>query len=183
MSNIFLGEVRMFGGNFAIRGWAFCNGQLMSIAQNSALFSLIGITYGGDGVQTFALPNLQSRISIGEGNGPGLTPRVIGEPAGTENVTLTVAQMPSHIHMLVASNTVASAGGEAPNGNVVPGKPSPANGELYTVDDGTQPPPTPFTLVAGSCGMAGGNQQHTNLMPLLCVTFLIALQGIFPSRN
>jgi microcystin-dependent protein len=183
MTQPFLAEIRMFGGNFAIRGWAMCNGQLMSIAQNSALFSLIGTTYGGDGIQTFALPNLQSRVSVGEGNGPGLTPRVIGEASGQENVTLLTTQIPQHMHGLLASQTTAAAGGEVPNANVILGTPSPANGHLYTVNDGSQPPPIAEALVPASCGASGGNQQHPNLMPTLCVTFLIALEGIFPSRN
>lgn len=183
MTQPFLGEVRMFGGNFAIRGWAMCNGQLMSIAQNSALFSLIGTTYGGDGIQTFALPNLQSRVGVGEGDGPGLTPRVIGEASGQESVTLLMTQIPSHMHGLLASQTTAVAGGEVPGANVILGTPSASNGNLYSVNDGTQPPPVANTLVAASCSAAGGNQPHPNLMPTLCVTFLIALQGIFPSRN
>lgn len=183
MSQPFLGEIRMFGGNFAIRSWAFCNGQLMSIAQNSALFSLIGTTYGGDGVNTFALPNLQSRVAVGQGNGTGLTPRIIGEVGGQEAVVLSITQIPQHTHGLTASTTVAVSGGGAPAATLVPGVPSVTASHFYTVDDGTQPPPTPYTLTAGSCGTAGGNQQHSNLMPTLCVSFIIALQGLFPSRN
>lgn len=183
MTQPFLGEVRMFGGNFAIRTWAMCDGQLMSIAQNQALFSLIGTSYGGDGVQTFALPNLQSRVTVGEGTGPGLTPRTLGETGGTETVTLQISQIPSHIHGLLASQTTAAAGGEIPSASVILGTPSPSNGHLFTVDDGSQPPPIAGDLVAASCGASGGNQPHSNLMPTLCATYLIALQGVFPSRN
>jgi len=181
MTQPYLGEVRMFGGNFAIRGWALCNGQLMSIQQNSALFSLLGTTYGGDGVQTFALPNLQSRVAIGQGNGAGLSPRVIGQAAGVETVTLTTAQMPAHSHSFVASMTGASSAG--PGSSYVCGTPSNASAHFYTINDGSQPPPTPEKLTGASCSNVGSNLPHENLMPYLCVSFLIALQGIFPSRN
>ena len=183
MTEPYLGEIRMFGGNFAPRGWAMCNGQLLSIAQQSALFSLVGTTYGGDGVQTFALPNLQSRVAVGQGNGGGLTPRVLGQTGGSEQVTLQPTQIPQHIHGLIASGTTAVAGGQIPNSSVVAGAPSVGTGHFYTVNDGTQPPPQADALVSASCGYAGGNQPHPNLMPTLCVTFIIALVGMFPSRN
>lgn len=181
MSNPYLGEIRMFGGNFAPYQWALCNGQLLSISQYSALFSLIGTSYGGDGVTTFGLPNLQGRLPAGQGNGGGLTPRTIGEIGGTENVTLTLQQIPAHNHTFQASAAGASA--TMPGSSVLPAHPSPANGHFFTVNDGTSPPPTINALKATSCGPSGGNQPHSNLMPSLCVTFIISLSGIFPSRN
>jgi microcystin-dependent protein len=183
MSQPFLGQISMFGGNFAPQGWAMCNGQIVPIAQNDALFSLIGTTYGGDGVSTFALPNLQSRVAIDQGNGGGLSPRVMGEAAGTEAVTLTTQQIPQHNHGFVCSTTTAVAGGQAPAGTLVPGTPSPAGSRWFAYDDGSTPSPKPFKLENASLSMAGGNQAHENLMPTLCVTYIIALQGIFPSRN
>ena len=107
MSDYFLGEIRMFGGNFAIQNWAFCNGQLMNIAQNTALFSLLGTTYGGNGIQTFGLPDLRGRVPMGQGNGPGMTLRAIGEVGGSESVTLTLNQMPMHSHALSATADAA----------------------------------------------------------------------------
>lgn len=183
MTQPFLGEIRMFGGNFAPRGWALCNGQLLSISSNSALFSLIGTTYGGDGRTTFALPNLQSQVAVGQGNGIGLTPRDIGQTGGAEIVTLTQQEIPAHSHGLVASTTVAGPGGEAPASSLVLGTTSVTTGHFYTVNDGSQPPPGAGQLNANSCSQVGGNQTHTNLMPTLCVSLIIALQGLFPSRN
>lgn len=179
MSQNFIGEIRMFGGNFAPRDWAFCNGQLLSIAQYQALFTLIGTTYGGNGTTTFALPNLQSRIAVGEGAGPGLTPRQIGQVGGTETVTLTQAQMPAHNHMVVATTAAGNLTG--PGGTALVAAPGGTGAALYVV-----PGAVPITTVAlspSSIGTAGGNQPHDNHMPSLCVSFIIALGGIFPSRN
>jgi microcystin-dependent protein len=174
MSEPFLGEIRMTGWNFASRGWALCNGQLMSIAQNTALFSLLGTTYGGDGITTFALPNLQGRVPIHQGQGPGLTNRTIGEVGGAESVTLLQTQMPAHNHLVSASQ---SADGTSP-GNSFPGNDSrgtPLN--VYnSTSDGTVMNPA---MISSS----GGNQPHDNMQPYLCVSFMIALEGIFPSRS
>lgn len=176
MSEPFLGEIRMFGGNFAPRGWALCNGQLLSIAQNSALFSLLGTTYGGDGVTTFALPNLQGRFPMHWGTGPGLTPRTIGEQAGTENVTLISTQMPTHTHL--ASANSGDGNSTSPQGNV-----------WATAVDANSQQVSAFGTTANTVmnpqaiGTSGGNQPHNNMQPYLCVTFLIALQGIYPSRS
>jgi microcystin-dependent protein len=183
MTTPFVGQITMFAGNFAISGWAFCNGQLMSIAQNQALFSLLGTTYGGDGISTFMLPNLQSRVAVGQGNGAGLSPYALGQTGGTEGVTLSLQQMPSHTHAFVASTTPAVSGGQTPGSTVVPGVPSVTSGHFYVVNDGTTPPPVSETLTGGACGQSGANQQHSNLMPSLCVTYIIALVGIFPSRS
>jgi microcystin-dependent protein len=171
MSEPFLGEIRTFGFNFAPRGWAFCNGQLLSISQNTALFSLLGTFYGGNGQTTFALPDLQGRVGIHQGQGPGLSPYELGEVSGSETVTLTSAQMPTHSHQVVANATTATSGRTA--GNV----PARTSGNSYAAaPDGTD-------MNAGMIGTTGGSQPHTNLQPFLVLNFCIALQGIFPSRN
>jgi microcystin-dependent protein len=184
MSQPFVGQIIMFGGNFAIQNYAFCNGQLMSIANNPTLYNLIGTTYGGDGVNTFGLPNLQSRVAIHQGQRQGLSNYVLGQAAGTENVTLNLTQMPSHNHALSGSGNTAGSGGQTPSVNVLPGRPSPiSSGYLYVADNGTSPPPLPRTLTAGSCSISQGNIPHNNIMPVLCVNYLIALYGIYPSQN
>jgi microcystin-dependent protein len=171
MSEPFLGEIRMAGFNFAPQGWAFCNGQIMAINQNQALFSLLGTTFGGDGQTTFALPNLQSRVPIHQGQGVGLSPYVMGENAGTESVTLTQSQMPQHSHTVNAN----TGGGQAtPSGNFPGNEATPV--KIYAVASNT-------TMNAATLSNAGGNQAHSNLQPVLCVNFIIALQGIFPSRS
>lgn len=164
----------MVGFNFAPRGWALCNGQLLSIAQNTALFSLLGTTYGGNGQTTFALPDLRSRVPIHFGQGPGLSNYVQGEQTGVESVVLTTAQLPSHTHTV---NGVASGGNQAsPTGS------SPAIESTGTsLDYSNAAPNSPMN--AAMISAAGSNQAHTNIQPVLCVNFIIALQGIFPSRN
>lgn len=173
MSDQYLGEVRMFAGNFAPYGWALCNGQLLSIAQNTALFSLIGTYYGGDGVTTFALPNLQSRVAIHQGQGVGLSPYVVGQVGGNENITLTSQQMPQHNHTMATFN--------GPGGTIHPANAilaSTTSDKPYTTgaSDGS-------TLNASAISFAGSSQPHSNIQPYLCITFIIALQGIYPSRN
>lgn len=169
MSDPFLGEIRIFGFNFAPRGWAFCNGQLLSISQNAALFSLLGTTYGGDGQTTFALPNLQSRVPIHFGQGPGLSNYTLGESAGTETVTLTQNQIAAHSHLVNASNGDPST--------TRPANGLPSGGGAYAASsDGS-------TMSPGMVANAGGSQPHTNIQPYLVLNFCIALQGIFPSRN
>jgi microcystin-dependent protein len=174
MSTPLLGEIKMFAGNFAPKGWALCNGQILAISQNAALFSILGTFYGGNGTSNFALPNLQSRVPIHQGTGPGLSPYVIGQQAGAENVTLLTTQMPSHTHTV---NAVASGGNQA----------SPLSGSLAIESTGTSldysnaapsSPMNPAMIVPN-----GGSQPHTNIQPYLCVTFIIALVGVFPSRN
>lgn len=178
MSDPFLGEVRMFGGNFAPQNWALCNGQLLSIAQNSALFSLLGVTYGGDGQTTFGVPDMRGRLPISQGQGPGLTQRVMGEKAGAETVTLMTPNMPAHSHSLNVYNTAATT--SAPGPTVLPAVPTGA-GKIYVVAGSL--PVNPAQFAAEAVSMSVGNQPHSNLMPALCVSFIIALQGIFPSRN
>jgi microcystin-dependent protein len=186
MSNAFLGQITMFGGNYAPRGTALCNGQIMNISQNQALFSLLGTTYGGDGSSTFALPNLQSRLPIHQGQGPGLSSYSLGQSGGSQNVTLDQSTTPTHTHTL--SGTTATATTATISNTVLPGQPTvataPAAPAFYAFQ-GSPPLPTlvPHPMAAGACGTAGGSQPHTNLMPSLCITFIIFLQGIFPSRN
>lgn len=166
----FIGEIRLFAGNFAPRGWAFCDGQLLPIAQNQALFSIIGTTYGGDGRTTFALPDLRGRAPIHAGSGPGLTPRVLGARGGEEQVTLTESQLPQHTHSLMAST--AKADTKTPTGEVLGG-----NTKNYTA------PPTNVDTDISSIGIAGEGQAHNNMQPYLTLNYIIALQGIYPSRN
>lgn len=172
MSTPYLGEIRMFGGNFAPRGWAFCNGQLLSIAQNTALFSLLGTTYGGNGTTTFALPNLQGRVPIHWGTGQ--SSYVIGQQAGAENVTLLSSQMPIHSH---TANAVASGGNQAsPSGNL-PAVESTGTSLDYSNSAANT------TMNPAMIGNAGGGLPVSVVQPYLAVSFIIALQGIFPSRN
>jgi microcystin-dependent protein len=186
MSNAFLGQITMFAGNYAPRSTAFCNGQLLAISQNQALFALLGTTYGGNGQTTFALPNLQSQLPIHQGQGPGLSSYNLGQTSGTPNVTLDQNTTPTHTHALSATTATATT---ATIGNtVLPGQPTvataPSTPAFYAFQ-GSQPLPTlvPHPMAAGACSTAGGSQPHTNLMPSLCITFIIYLQGIFPSRN
>lgn len=169
MSEPFIAQITLFAGNFAPRGWALCNGQILPIAQNTALFSLLGTTYGGNGQTTFALPDLRGRVPVHPGQGPGLSPVGLGEVGGTETVTLTVNEMPLHNHGIAASNLAATA--SRPGGDV------PAAGGSYAgSSDGTTMNPA---MVLG----AGGSQPHQNRQPYLGLNFIIALEGIFPSRN
>ena len=179
MAQPFLGEIKLFAGNFQIRSWAYCNGQLLSIAQNDALYTLLGTTYGGDGVNTFALPNLQSRIALHQGTGGGLTTRVLGEASGVENATVSSAQLPSHTHQVIALTGAATA--TSPS-NTLPAAPSNATGELlYVTGSSTGNTDSPPNATAVSS--AGGNVPHNNIMPVLALNYLIALEGVFPQQN
>ncbi len=179
MSEPFIAEVRIFAGNFAPRGWAFCNGQLLPISQNTALFSLIGTTYGGDGRTTTALPDLQGRAAMHPGRGPGLTNRRLGERGGTTTVTLTEAQMPNHNHSLMADNNPGNFGGGGPD-TANPVNHHMANttstGQFYA--DGSSNP-----VGMNSSGETGGSLAHNNLQPLIAINFIIALVGLYPSRG
>jgi microcystin-dependent protein len=175
MSNPFVAEIRIFTGNFAPKGWALCDGQLMPISQNTALFSLLGTTYGGDGKSNFALPNLQGCAPMQAGQGPGLTLRDLGETGGEQTVTLLQTEMPAHAH------TVLAAGG-APDSND-PGGNAWANGQkgfgnFYAPSAGNNVAMSPFAL-----SIAGGSLPHNNMQPFLGLTFIIALQGVFPARS
>ena len=169
----FLGEIRMFAGNFAPTGWAFCQGQLLLIAQNQALFSLLGTTYGGNGTTTFALPDLRGRVPVGFGQGPGLSNKYLGQQFGTETVTLTTAQMPAHSHTV---NAVTTEGNQN-----LPTNSLPAN--TKTLDKEYSDAASNTTMKSGMIGITGSSQPVNISQPSLGVNFIIALQGIFPSRN
>ena len=172
MSEPFIAEIRIFAGNFAPRGWAFCNGQLLPISQNTALFSLIGTTYGGDGRTTTALPNLEGRAPMHPGRGPGLTDRRLGQRGGVEMVTLTEAQMPSHQHSVEADQTPANL--TNPIGNFA------ARGRGVGVYTSTN---NPVPMEANAITNTGGSQAHNNMQPYLTINFIIALVGLYPSRS
>jgi microcystin-dependent protein len=173
MSEPFLGQVCTFGFNFAPRGWAFCNGQILPIAQNTALFSLLGTTYGGNGTTTFALPNLQSRVPVHFGTGAGLSNYALGQQGGTETNTLIVNQLPAHSHPLTAHGEDANSTNPSNN------RPAAATGS---------PPPSIYSNAAADTNMqptgnTGSNQPIGNIQPYLALNFCIALEGIYPSRN
>lgn len=173
MSEPFVGEIRMFAGNFAPRGWAFCDGQLLAVSQNDALFSLLGTIYGGDGRTTFGLPDLRGRLPIHAGTGPGLSSRRLGARGGAEKVTVTTNQLPSHNHNnLVGTGGIANS--TSPSGRVTASVP---NGVLYRESS------PDATMTNDLITNTGGNQSHTNLMPFLCIHFIISLFGIYPSRH
>lgn len=175
MSEYFIGEIRMFGGNFAPLDWAQCDGQTLSISQNDVLYSLLGITYGGDGVNNFKLPDLRGRVPIHMGTGTGLTTRIIGQYFGTEGETVQTASLPAHNHTLSANSTAATA--YSPTGNML----AAGAGTIQTYNATTTSPVTMNSAVLAST--AGGGQSHSNLMPALCVNFIIALAGIYPTRS
>lgn len=169
MAEPFIGQIQSFGFNFAPRNWAMCNGQILSIAQNTALFSLLGTTYGGNGQTTFALPDLRGRTSLHQGQGPGLTNRTIGEVSGSETVTLINSEMPMHNHLVNAS--AGTKLNTTPGGNNLGGATIYTNAALDSVMDPAMITPS------------GGSQPHNNMQPYLVINWCIALQGIFPSRN
>jgi microcystin-dependent protein len=172
----YIGEIRLFAGNFAPAGWAFCDGAVIPISENDTLFTLLGTTYGGDGQETFALPNLQSRVPIHMGTGPDGTTYTIGEMAGTESETLTTQQIPVHSHQAIGTTDGASLL-------------SPQNGVLAQASS-TQagmmsynPPPPGVSMVASEVTPVGGSQPHENVQPFLCINFIISLFGVFPTPN
>jgi len=177
----FMGQITIFGGSFAPRGWALCQGQLLAISQYSALFSLLGTTYGGDGRTTFGLPDLRSRCAIGMGQGPGLTPRTQGERIGQETVILTQNELPSHSHQLIGSNadgtTADPTNATLAKNNVVVERGSPAipvNGYSSAAAN---------VGMGASIGNTGANQSHNNMQPSIALNYIIALVGLYPSRN
>lgn len=200
-----IGEIRLFAPDFAPKYWAICAGTTLSIAQNQALFSILGTTYGGDGISTFKLPDLRSRVAVGAGQGPSLSSYVLGEVAGVENVSLLTTQIPSHNHTAtvtagtgssggsVTINAVDGAGGQAgPGGNLMGEDPNGStmyctqagagtlvamNSGVITIDNTTIPPPTVTT------GIAGSSMPHFNLQPYLAVNYIICLFGVYPPRN
>ena len=171
MSQPFIGEIRLFGGNFAPAGWMFCDGSVLAIAQNTALFQLIGTTYGGDGVTTFALPDLRGRIPMHQGSPAVGTTRILGEAGGVEQVALTLQQIPLHSHPLMATSGVGHL--SEPQDALLA-----AHRDFATFDSATTAP-----LPAATVTPSGGSQPHANLPPYLCVSFIISLFGIFPPVN
>jgi microcystin-dependent protein len=165
MAQPYVGEIRMFAGNFAPAGWMFCEGQLLPISENETLFQLIGTTYGGDGQETFALPDLRGRLPIHQGNG-----FILAETGGVEEVTLTTSQIPSHTHPEIVSTSVAAESNPANN---MPAQSTQAT--LYFEDSPN------VNMAANAIGPVGGSQPHTNMQPYLCVDFIISLFGLFPS--
>jgi microcystin-dependent protein len=172
MSEPFIAEIRIFGFNFAPRNWALCNGQILPIAQNTALFSLVGTTYGGNGQTTFALPNLQARAPMGTGQGPGLSSRDLGENGGQETVTLIASEMPAHNHAIQVNS--GNANSQSAAGTYLATEIGPAT--MYSSGGGAG-------MAADALGASGGGQPHPNMQPYLTLNFCIALLGIFPSRN
>lgn len=177
MSDPYVGEIRMFAGNFAPRNWAYCNGQILAIAQNDALFSLLGSTYGGDGRTTFALPDMRGRLPVHQGTGPGLTPRMLGARFGSENITLSAGQIPAHTHTYNASADIVDSA-------------NPGSDVLASQNDGD----TPYAALpadlsklenmnSDTLARAGGGMPHNNMMPFVSISFIISLFGIYPSRN
>ena len=180
----FIGEIIMFGGNFAPRGWALCNGQLLSISQNSALFSILGTTYGGDGRTTFGLPDLRGRVSMHPGTGPGLSPRSLGQKGGAETETLTTSNMPSHTHPATAASTAHAYN--------APGDSSVAQGNFWAEStEGDQVfhsaananMNTGAVTTTVNVDPAGGGAAFNIEQPFTCVKYIIALVGVYPSRN
>jgi microcystin-dependent protein len=173
MGSPYVGEIRMFGGSFAPAGWAMCQGQLMPISQNETLFNLIGTTYGGDGQETFALPNLAGRAPLHQGQGPGISQNyTIGEAAGVESVTLTTQQMPQHNHTVVASQDPATQ--TTASGNVTA-----STNQLKIYDEAS----VSKFFATNALQPAGGNQPHENMQPYLVITFIISLFGVFPTQT
>lgn len=173
MSEPFIAEIRIFAGNFAPRGWAFCDGQLLPISQNTALFSLIGTTFGGDGRTTTALPNMQGRAPMHPGRGPGLTARRLGEKTGVETAALSAAQLPNHSHQMRCQS--GNANSQNPSGAYLATELGPAT--PYS-NGGTN-----ATMAANALDSSGGNAAHNNMQPFLTLSFIIALQGLYPSRS
>ena len=172
MSSPYVGEIRMFGGNFAPAGWAFCDGATIAISQNDTLFNLIGTTYGGDGQETFNLPDLRGRVPIHQGQGPGTSNYIIGQVSGSESVTLTTNQLPSHTHPFMAVTDPAAS--TNPTNSLL----ARAAVDIYTSDLSS-----PVAMNVNSLNTIGGSQPHDNMMPYLAVSFILSLFGIFPSQT
>jgi microcystin-dependent protein len=173
MTNPFVAEIRIFATNFAPTGWATCDGQILPVSQNTALFSLLGTFYGGNGASTFALPDLQGRAPMHPGQGPGLSDHSLGEPGGSEAVTLSYDEMPVHVHAM--QGTAGIANQNNPTDRLL-GRPF-GGGSIYKAPGALVP------LAVEAVATAGGSQPHNNMMPYLTLTFCIALQGVFPSRS
>src|SRR6188768_2251323 len=176
MADPFVAEIRIFPFNFAPKGWAWCDGQLLPLSQNTALFSLLGTTYGGDGQSNFALPDLQGRAPMHPGQGPGLSLHDLGETGGSDTVTLLESEIPAHTHQINASNGAADEEGSKQPAGLMPGKQQGAN-QMYTAFA------APVAMSPNALAPAGGDHPHNNMMPYLTCKFCIALQGVFPPRG
>ena len=175
MSDPFVGEIKMFAGNFPPNGWMFCQGQLLPISENEVLFQVLGTTYGGDGQETFALPSLASRVAVHQGQGPGLGSYQMGELGGVESVTLTTQQIPVHNHQAVTTATGQVSA--APNNILADAQTAQVCARVYSVQA------TTGNMNANTIAIAGGSQPHNNIQPTLAINFIISLFGIFPSQN
>jgi microcystin-dependent protein len=179
MSDAYTGEIRIFAGNYAPYNWAFCNGQLLPISQNTALFSLLGVQYGGNGSTTFALPNLQGSVPIAAGAGPGLTPRMTGETGGSATTALLTSEMPAHNHLPMGYASDGTTA--APAGDVWAQASEPGRHGATPINLFNPTPDTPMSPMA--LGLAGGSAAHNNMQPYLGLNFIICLNGIFPPRQ
>lgn len=183
----FIAQIVMFGGNFAPRGWAFCDGQLLSIAQNTALFSILGTTYGGDGRTTFALPDLRGRAPIHAGTGPGLSTRQLGSRSGQETHTLNITEMPSHNHLASSASKFYGQSAAGDDDAISPGvtlaSGSNSGSEIFSSSAPNTEMNTNSVTTTTTTLNQGGNQAHNNMQPYLTINYIIALQGIFPTRN
>jgi len=166
----FLGQIVLFAGNFAPRSWALCQGQILAIATNTALFSILGTTYGGNGQTTFALPDLRSRVAVGQGQGPGLSSYALGQQGGSESVTLNSQQLPPHNHSVSAFSDAGDTG-------------KPANNFLGSIDNGYKSSSDGTLMSAAMIGGGGGSQPHENIQPYTTLNYIICVEGLFPSRN
>lgn len=179
----YIGQIILFAGTFEPLNWAYCDGRLLSIPQNQALFAIIGTTYGGDGRNNFALPDLRGRVAVGAGTGPGLTPRVLGQQSGTESVTLTLNQLPAHNHL--ASASIPASGNNADATSPVGNIPAVITTDLGAINAYTSTNKATGTLAAGTgspTSNTGANQAHDNMQPFVCLNYIICVSGIFPSR-
>jgi microcystin-dependent protein len=175
MAEPFIGQIILFAGNFAPRNWMFCQGQTLSISQNTALFSILGTTYGGDGINTFQLPDLRGRVPVNPGQGIGLSNYVLGQATGSEQVTLAMNQMPIHNHTVAVNPGAGNI--STPNGNFIAANPS------RTVENFNTASTANAFLNATSVQQAGGSQPHSNVQPVLALNYIIAIFGTFPARN
>lgn len=181
MSDPFIAEVRIWALNFAPRGWAFCNGQTLPIAQNTALFSLLGTTYGGNGTTIFGLPDLMGRSPVQQGSGPGLTPRELGEVGGSPSVTVLDSELPSHTHTLAGANQPGQR--SAPQSGDALGVDTPTVGSSEIVRFLNNNPGARVVMSPNTLTPSGGSEPHENQQPFLALNFCIAMQGVFPSRS